>query len=175
MSDRSLTRSHKIPYNCCSYNRIFVIIYQFESLSSCHDPSNRFNSWHNKLYSPWDIMSRSLFKRIMLPPPSGSKTNPSKKPVSRPTCYLPASCLPYSLILKRKMICSSDFQCSARYCIPENRILPNQCCENLNSTYLPTLLEGPKLQCHSCYAWFQIDILAVNTVSEPLDCGYINT
>jgi hypothetical protein len=88
---------------------------------------------------------------------SGLKNKPSKKETSMnqaagrarliftglhgiallATCFMPVSCLAYSLLQKMEETYSSrilaDFQRTTQHYIPEDRTLHNHCCENLKS------------------------------------------
>jgi hypothetical protein len=78
----------------------------------------------------------STFQRNALSPSSGSKSESSKKQIIHPLSLL-ASCMAYSLTLKKEVVHSSEIsvnscQITWRY-IPKDGILHSHHCENLKS------------------------------------------
>jgi hypothetical protein len=86
----------------------------------------------------WSVEIQQTFRRNISHPPSESKNKPSKKPawkqVARWLCLPPAFTLVSSLAwfsnLKMEAILSYD---PTRHCIPEDRTLHNNLCENLKT------------------------------------------
>jgi hypothetical protein len=80
----------------------------------------------------YSVKSQPTFWRNMLPPSSGLKSKPCKKPErSRQHVMLNSSTLMMEAICSLK--CRDDFQWTTKFFILEDRTLHNHCCENFKS------------------------------------------
>jgi hypothetical protein len=99
----------------------------------------------------------------MLPPSSGSKNK-----LRFPPAFTLVSCLAYSSTLEIEVICfcetSVDFQRTTRPYFPEDIVLHNHCCENLNS-YIEQMSSHRRLECK----WEDVKMDVEETVWECVD------